>query len=62
MNLSEVDHVVSSLPLAIMEQEEVVGNVLASARKNLRPGGYFLQYQYSLKNLDDVLPPCARIE
>lgn len=55
MNLSEVDHVVSSLPLAIMDKK-VINAVLESARENLRPGGHFLQYQYSLKNFEDVRP------
>lgn len=55
MGLSEVDHVLSSLPLAIMDKK-VINAVLESARENLRPGGHFLQYQYSLKNLDDIRP------
>jgi len=55
MGVGEVDHVVSSLPLAIMEKE-VVSAVLQSVRENLRPGGHYLQYQYSLKNLDDIRP------
>ena len=55
LNVREVDHVVSSLPLAIMGKD-VVSAVLQSIRENLRPGGHYLQYQYSLKNLDDIRP------
>ena len=55
LNIDEVDHIVSSLPLALID-DEVVSNILASARENLREGGRFLQYQYSLKNYSDVKP------
>jgi phospholipid N-methyltransferase len=48
-----VDYVVSSLPLAIMDNA-VVTSVVESVRDNLREGGRFLQYQYSLNNYDDV--------
>lgn len=48
--LGEVDAVVSSLPLALMN-DEVVDQIVESSSANLRPGGSFLQYQYSLKHL-----------
>lgn len=62
LGIDRVDHVVSSLPLAIMGSE-VVRSVISSVNEHLRPGGYFQQYQYSLKNYDDIKPifPAARI-
>lgn len=50
-----VDYVVSSLPLAIMD-EDVVSAVVESVSSNLCKGGRFLQYQYSLNNYDDIKP------
>ena len=55
LNIEEVDHIVSSLPLALID-DDIVFNILVSARENLRDGGHFLQYQYSLKNYSDVKP------
>ena len=55
LDIDEVDHVVSSLPLALIDND-VVGNILSSVSTNLREGGRFLQYQYSLKNYGDVKP------
>ncbi len=55
LNIKEVDHVVSSLPLAIIE-DAMVSNILSSINLNLRGGGTFLQYQYSLANYKDVKP------
>jgi len=48
--LEGVDAVVSSLPLALMN-EDFVDRIVASSNENLQPGGKFLQYQYSLKHL-----------
>lgn len=48
LDLHEVDYVVSSLPLAIMD-ETLVGRILRVSQDSLAPGGMFLQYQYSLK-------------
>jgi phospholipid N-methyltransferase len=48
--LEEVDVVVSSLPLALMN-DEVVDRIVEASSVSLRPGGSFLQYQYSLKHL-----------
>lgn len=45
--LDGVDAVVSSLPLSIMD-DELVERILDVSRDSLRPGGRFLQYQYSL--------------
>jgi phospholipid N-methyltransferase len=42
-----VDAVVSSLPLGMMDDGMVV-RVLQASRESLRPGGTFVQYQYSL--------------
>jgi len=55
LEFAEVDHVVSSLPLALID-DVVVANILNSVKSNLRDGGRFLQYQYSLKNYSDVKP------
>lgn len=55
LNIEQVDHIVSSLPLALID-DDVVKTILKSARSNLREGGRFLQYQYSLKNYADVKP------
>ncbi|GIS50843.1 MAG: hypothetical protein Ct9H90mP25_2770 [Gammaproteobacteria bacterium] len=50
----EVDHIVSSLPLAY--KKRLLSNFLSSARSNLKEGGRFLQYQYSLANYGDMKP------
>lgn len=55
LDIHQVDHVVSSLPLALID-DEVVTSILTSVGANLREGGQFLQYQYSLKNYSDVKP------
>ena len=55
LNIPEVDHVVSSLPLALIA-DEMVASILASVDANLRDGGTFLQYQYSLANYSDMKP------
>lgn len=55
LGLDQVDYVVSSLPLAIID-DEVVANILAEVKSNLKEGGRFLQYQYSLANYSDVKP------
>jgi phospholipid N-methyltransferase len=49
LGLTRVDHVVSSLPLAIMD-EALVEQILEVSQAALAPGGMFLQYQYSLKH------------
>ena len=55
LQISTVDHVVSSLPLALIE-DHVVQDILSTVGRNLRDGGRFLQYQYSLANYNDVKP------
>lgn len=55
LKIAEVDHIVSSLPLALID-DEIVTNILASVRENLREGGRFLQYQYSLSNYAELKP------
>jgi phospholipid N-methyltransferase len=47
LGAGEVDYVVSSLPLAIMD-DALVARILRVSRAALAPGGLFLQYQYSL--------------
>jgi phospholipid N-methyltransferase len=46
---SAADAVISSLPLAIIPMS-VVRSILTQARDMLKPGGYYMQYQYSLKS------------
>lgn len=53
MGIDKVDHVVSSLPLAIIE-DDVRESILSNVDSNLRDGGRFMQYQYSLKNYADM--------
>lgn len=55
LDIQQVDHVVSSLPLALLEGD-MLQNILRGVGSNLRDGGKFLQYQYSLKNYGDVKP------
>jgi len=55
LGITEVDYVVSSLPLAIID-DDVVANILTEVKSNLKEGGRFLQYQYSLANYSDVKP------
>jgi len=55
LDIAKVDHVVSSLPLSLID-DDVVDNILASVDSNLREGGRFLQYQYSLANYSDMKP------
>ncbi|HBW84190.1 MAG TPA: ribosomal RNA adenine dimethylase [Gammaproteobacteria bacterium] len=55
LKISEVDHVISSLPLTLID-DDTVSRILASVGDNLRSGGRFLQYQYSLANYGDMKP------
>ncbi|GJM11893.1 MAG: phospholipid N-methyltransferase [Pseudohongiella sp.] len=55
LNIKEVDHIVSSLPLALID-DDVVASILESVRTNLSEGGRFLQYQYSLNNYAELKP------
>ncbi|GAB5498577.1 MAG: rRNA adenine N-6-methyltransferase family protein [Pseudohongiellaceae bacterium] len=51
----DVDYVVSSLPLSIME-DLVVSSVIDAVASALKPGGRFVQYQYTLSNFEDIKP------
>ena len=55
LGLEYVDYVVSSLPLSIME-DIVVSSVIEAVASALRPGGRFVQYQYTLSNFEDIKP------
>ena len=55
LGFEKVDYVVSSLPLALID-DEIVQNILVEVDSNLKEGGRFLQYQYSLANYGDVKP------
>lgn len=61
LGIDQVDHVVSSLPLALLENA-MVQNILRVVGLNLRDGGKFLQYQYSLKNYSDVKPLFSNVK
>jgi len=61
LGIDQVDHIVSSLPLALID-DDVVETILQSAKNNLRDGGRFLQYQYSLKNYSDVKPMFSNVK
>jgi phospholipid N-methyltransferase len=45
-----VDYIISGLPLANMKIRQKVG-ILNACNRILRPGGYFIQFQYSLNDL-----------
>jgi phospholipid N-methyltransferase len=55
LNVEDLDHVVSSLPLALID-DDVVERILANVGSALREGGRFLQYQYSLNNYSELKP------
>lgn len=55
LDIATVDHVVSSLPLALID-DQVVQDILTTVGENLCEGGRFLQYQYSLANYGDMKP------
>jgi len=59
--LDLVDHVVSSLPLSIID-DATVNQILATVRANLRPGGGFQQFQYSLANYGDMKPLFSNVK
>lgn len=49
----EVDYIVSSLPLTLLKQREVL-TLLVKVKDRLKPGGRFIQYQYSLGKLNEL--------
>lgn len=53
IDIDLADHVVSSLPLAIL-QGSLRDKILSSVDSTLRDGGCYTQYQYSLNNFSDV--------
>lgn len=59
--IEKVDHVVSSLPLALID-DKVVASILESVSTNLREGGHFLQYQYSLSNYAELKPIFRKVK
>jgi phospholipid N-methyltransferase len=59
--LDLVDHMVSSLPLSIID-DETVSRILATVGTNLRPGGGFQQFQYSLANYSDMKPMFSNVK
>lgn len=59
--VDEVDAVVSSLPLRIMDQA-LVDRVLDASRDALRPDGRFHQYQYSLSHYEKLAHRFADVD
>jgi phospholipid N-methyltransferase len=51
--LGPIDYIVSSLPLAIMD-DTIVERILRNSDRMLSPDGLFLQYQYSLSQLSNL--------
>ncbi len=51
--LNEVDFVISSLPLANFNQK-VIHSILDAVYEALRTGGYYVQFQYSLKTKKSI--------
>jgi len=49
-NITEVDHVVSALPLVVFP-EEMVESILNTCISYIKPGGYFVQISYSTLKL-----------
>lgn len=47
--MGKADAVISSLPLAMMD-DELVERILEASRAGLEPDGHFVQYQYSLND------------
>lgn len=52
-NGEKVDYIVSSLPLTLLKQREVL-TLLVKVKERLKPGGRFIQYQYSLGKLNEL--------
>ncbi|MCE9601361.1 MAG: methyltransferase [Gemmatimonadetes bacterium] len=53
LGLGELDYIVSSLPLAIMD-DELVERILVASDDLLADSGMFLQYQYSLSQRSNL--------
>jgi phospholipid N-methyltransferase len=49
------------LPLSIID-DETVSRILATVGTNLRPGGGFQQFQYSLANYSDMKPMFSNVK
>lgn len=54
LGIDQIDYVISSLPLTIMNRA-VVDRILEVSRSSLREDGMFLQYQYSLHHLTSLM-------
>ena len=52
-NISHIDYVISSLPLASLGKNETK-EILSIIAQNMTPKGKFIQYQYSLLNRKDL--------
>jgi phospholipid N-methyltransferase len=61
LEIETIDHVVSSLPLALIDAA-IVDNILCSVGNNLKTGGCFQQYQYTLKNYSDMKPRFSNVK
>ena len=54
------DYVISSLPLALLDDAKVE-SILSAIRESLCPGGHFLQYQYSLAHYADLKSTFSKV-
>ena len=61
LSITEVDHVISSLPLALID-DVLVQDILTNVGSKLRAGGRFLQYQYSLASYGDMKPLFSEVK
>ncbi len=50
---AKADYIISGLPLAVFDKE-VTKQIISEVKKNLKPGGAFIQFQYSLASLRAV--------
>ena len=60
-SIEKVDFIVSSLPLAILKEEEKK-SLLGKIKRNLKEGGVFVQYQYSLGSLKELKSFFRRVD
>ena len=60
-SIEKVDFIISSLPLAILKEEEKK-SLLGKIKRNLKEGGVFVQYQYSLGSLKELKSFFRRVD
>ena len=60
-SIEKVDYIISSLPLAILKEEEKK-SLLGKIKTNLKEGGAFVQYQYSLGSYKELKRLFRRVD